>query len=386
MPLRRREFIRRACAAGAGICLACARPFARPAVAEAAGREARYYRRLSGGRVHCYLCPCNPSMQACGVLEDGETCWCHVRTNRAGRLYVTNYARLAAIHIDPVEKSPLYHVMPGAKVMAVAAPGCSLACICCQNWEMSQVGVDDLETIEASPSEIVDRAVQTRSTGIAFTYTEPVVYFEYVVDTAAIARKRGLRVLVSTGGYITTEPLRELCRYVDAFSVSVKGFSEKFYLDNCRGSFKVVLESLRTIREEGVWLEIPVLIIPGLSDRIQDVSWFCGWVRDNLGTEVPVHFIRFSPAYRLQNLSPTPVRVLEAARTAATRAGLRYAYIGNVPGHDANNTNCPSCGRLLIQRLGFQTIGNALVPARNAGSPQHDSCPACGQQIPGLWR
>jgi len=376
--LTRREFLARACAAGAGLCFAGI-----PAVEclASAGvpsgwREARYYKRLPGGKVHCFLCPCNPFMKVCGVLDDGETCYCRVRTNRDGRFYVTNYGRACAVHSDPVEKGPLYHVMPGAKVLAVAAPGCNLACKCCQNWEMSQAGVEDTHTFDAPPRELVRRATEAGCRGMAFTYTEPVIYFEYLVDTAQLARKQGLRNFVSTGGYITTEPLVELCKYVDAFSVSVKGFTEGFYLDYCRGSLKVVQDALKTIRAQGVWLEIPVLIIPTLSDDMAQVAWFCSWVKKNLGADVPIHFIRFTPMYLLRNLPTTPVSVLEQARKIALKAGLRYAYIGNVPGHDANNTDCPSCGRLLIQRIGLKVLRNRLAST---------TCPDCGYRIPGLW-
>lgn len=374
----RREFLVRACAAGASVCLGA---HAAPAWAAVREREARYYRSLPGNRVHCYLCPCNPTMEACGVLSDGQTCFCRVRTNRGGRLYVSNYGRAAAVHNDPVEKSPLYHVLPGAKVLAVAAPGCNLTCKCCQNWGMSQAGVEDLHTIDASPEELVRRAIETGCRGLAFTYTEPIVYFEYLVDTAALARKRGLRCFVSTGGYITTDPLIELCRYVDAFSVSVKGFSEKFYLEQCRGSLSTVLDCLKTIHEQGVWLEIPVLIIPTLSDNIDEVSWFCTWVNKNLGAEVPVHFVRFSPAFRLQNLPATTVPVLEAARSTALRCGSQHVYIGNVPGHDANNTTCPSCKRLLIQRIGVRLLQQQLTISESGAA----ACPGCGRDIPGSW-
>lgn len=373
--LTRREFLTRACAAGAGLCFA-GLP-ATEALASASGvKEARYYKRLPGGKVHCFLCPCNPFMEVCGVLKDGETCYCRVRTNRGGRLYVTNYGRACAVHSDPVEKGPLYHATPGAKVLAVAAPGCSLACKCCQNWEMSQAGVEDTRTFDASPGALVRRAVDAGCSGMAFTYTEPIVYYEYLMDTAAAARRRGLRNFVSTGGYVTTEPLVELCKYVDAFSVSVKGFTEGFYLDYCRGSLKVVLDCLKTIRAQGVWLEIPVLIIPTLSDDITQIGWFCSWVKKNLGPEVPVHFLRFSPAYLLRNLPTTPVHVLESARKTAFERGLRYVYIGNVPGHDANNTNCPSCGRLLIQRIGLRVVRNRLAS---------NTCPDCDCRIPGFW-
>lgn len=382
--LVRREFLLRAGAvAGAGLCELC---LGRPALSASALREARYYERLSGGRVHCTLCPCNPLMPVCGVLKDGETCFCRVRRNIGGKLYVTTYGRACSVHSDPVEKSPLYHVLPGVKVLAVAAPGCNLTCKCCQNWEMAQAGVEETRTFSASPGEIVENAISTGCTGIAFTYTEPIVYFEYLMDTAALARKRGLRVFVSTGGYIMSEPLSELCRSVDAFSVSVKGFSEKFYLDHSRGSLGVVLEAIKTIRSMGVWLEIPVLIIPTLSDEPEGIRWFCSWVATNLGGDVPIHFIRFAPAYRLQNLPPTPVSHLESARAVAMKAGLRYVYIGNVPGHDANNTLCPSCGRLLVQRLGFRTLNDRLVRSGSKTKPPAlAACPDCGHRIPGIW-
>jgi len=373
--LTRREFMARACAAGAGVCLGAGVPL--PSLAAASGwREASWYKRLPGKRVHCLLCPCNPFMKQCGILSDGQTCVCRVRTNVGGKLYMTNYGRACAINVDPVAKSPLYHVLPGAKALALAAPGCNLECKCCQNWEMSQAGVDDTRNFYAPPDELVRRAKEAGCQAIAYTYTEPVIYYEYLMDTAALAKKNGMRNFVSTGGYIMQEPLRELCRHVDAFSVSVKGFSENFYLKYCRGHLLTVLQALKTIRDAGVWLEIPTLIIPTLSDDKDGIRWFCSWVYDNLGPDVPMHLTRFTPAFQLKDLPTTPVQTLESARSIAMKEGLRYVYIGNVPGHDANNTNCPSCKRLVIQRVGFRIISN-----KASGG----TCSHCGTRMPGLW-
>lgn len=373
--LTRREFMARACAAGASVCLGPGMSL--PSLASASGwREASWYRRLPGKRVHCVLCPCNPFMRQCGVLSDGQTCYCRVRTNVGGRLYVTNYARACTINVDPVEKSPLYHVLPGAKALAIAAPGCNLACKCCQNWKMSQAGVEETRNFYAPPQEIVRRAKEAKCQAIAYTYTEPVIYYEYLLDTARLARKNGMRNFVSTGGYITTDPLAELCNYVDAFSVSVKGFTEDFYLKYCRGHLQTVLQTLKAIRAAGVWLEIPVLIIPTLSDDMDRIRWFCSWVRENLGPDVPLHFTRFTPEYQLRDLPTTPVQTLESARSAAMKEGIRFAYIGNVPGHDANNTFCPSCKKLIIQRVGFRIYSNKAPGG---------TCSYCKARLPGIW-
>jgi len=344
-------------------------------------REAEYYYRLPGNVVQCTLCPCSPT--GCsrvtgkpGRLADGETCVCHVRTNVGGTFYVTNYGRAASLHLDPIEKNPTYHFLPGAQALAVSAPGCTLGCKCCQNWEMSQAATDDIRTVDAPPEDIVRRALAEKRRAITYTYTDAAAFFEYARDTAKLARSRGLANTMVTGGYISTEPLTELCRYVDAFSVSVKGFSDDYYRDNCRGQLSTVLETMKTVREQGRWLEVVVLVIPTMSDDMAKIKWMAGWVRDNLGADTPVHFSRFWPAYKLKNLPQTPISTLERARSIARGEGLRFVYIGNLPGHEAANTYCPACKKVVLRRVGFRVIEDNMKGGK---------CRFCGAGIPGRW-
>ncbi len=337
-------------------------------------REAECYQRLDGGKIHCTLCPCSHTQR--GVLADGETCVCHVRTNVGGTFFVTNYGRAASLHLDPIEKNPIYHFLPGAKALAVSAPGCTLGCRCCQNWQMSQVGTDDIRTIDAPPQELVRRALAERCRAITYTYTDPAAFFEYARDTAKLARSRGLVNTMVTGGYINTEPLKELCRYTDAFSISIKGFTEDYYRDYCRGRLSTVLEAMRTVRAQGCWLEVIVLVIPTLSDDMGQIRWFAQWVAANLGADTPVHLTRFWPAYKLTNLPQTPISTLERAREVARGEGLRFVYIGNLPGHEGSNTYCPRCRKALLRRVGFRVIENNM---------RGGACKFCGAAIPGRW-
>jgi pyruvate formate lyase activating enzyme len=376
--MSRRAFLRLtggaaiACA-GAGWLGQAARPAQAAAHPGPGWREAEYYRKLDGGRIQCTLCPCSYPR---GQLDDGQTCVCHVRINVGGKLYVTNYGRAASLHLDPIEKNPNYHFLPGAQALAVSAPGCTLACKCCQNWQMSQARTEEIRTIDAPPEELVRRALAERRRAITYTYTDAAAFFEYARDTAKLAQARGLANTMVTGGYINTEPLKELCRYMDAFSISVKGFTEDYYREYCRGRLGTVLEAMKTVKAQGRWLEVVVLVIPTLSDDMGKIKWFAAWVRDNLGLDTPVHFSRFWPAYLLRNLPQTPITTLERARATARAEGLKFVYVGNLPGHEAANTYCPGCKKVLLRRVGFRIIENNL-----AGG----SCRFCGVGIPGRW-
>jgi len=338
-------------------------------------REAMFYTSLPGGKVHCTLCPCSPQLK--GYLSDGQTCVCRVRVNRGGKLYVTNYAAPTILHQDPLEKNPLYHVHPGTTALALATAGCNLSCECCQNWEISQVGTDKARIIPLMPAEVVALARRYRCGAVSYSYTEPVIYYEYMADIAPLARKAGLLNCMLSGGYINPEPLRKLLPLIDGFSISVKGFSEEFYRTRCRGSYEVLLETLKIIKRGGKWLELSVLPIPSLSDTMKDIKKFCLWVKQELGDMVPVHFLRFKPMYRLRSIPQAPVSLLESAYAAARRVGLKYVYIENLPGHEANNTYCHHCRELLVQRVGFKMIRNTLISGGH--------CPKCRRSIPGEW-
>lgn len=333
--------------------------------------EARYYRKLDGGRVQCLLCP-----REC-VVASGRRGHCQVRENRDGTYFSLVYGRIAAFHNDPIEKKPLYHFMPGSMAFSLATAGCNVNCKFCQNWELAQRRPEDLPFVLFKPEEVSMRAEEWRCSSIAFTYNEPTVYAEFIVDAAAAARSRGIKTVLISNGYIHEKPLGDLCGVVDAYKVDLKAFEESFYRDVVNGKLSSVLDTLIRLRERGVWTEIVYLIVPTLNDDPEILRKMAGWIRLNLGDEVPVHFSRFYPKYKLRNLPPTPVSSLETARNLCLEAGLKYVYIGNVPGHEGENTYCPQCHKMLIQRLGYRIIKNDI---------QNGRCLHCGNEIAGIWQ
>ncbi len=333
--------------------------------------EARYYKKLSGKVVQCKLCP-----RECTVAP-GDRGYCRVRENRGGTYYSLVYSRIVAAHVDPVEKKPFFHFLPGSLAFSVATAGCNVHCKFCQNWEISQARPEDLRSSKVSPKELAARAKESGCTLLAYTYSEPTVFNEYVVDAAEAGRAIGLRSVVVSNGFIQQEPLKRLCQSVAAIKIDVKAFSEKYYREVVRGELKPVLDTLVTIRKHGTWSEIVYLVVPTLNDGDAEFRGLSRWVKSELGADVPVHFTRFYPLYLLRNLPPTPVETLERAKAVADAEGLQYVYIGNVPGHRAQHTYCPKCRRLLIERAGF-TVRQAHL--------QRGKCEYCQQVIPGVWK
>jgi pyruvate formate lyase activating enzyme len=322
--------------------------------------------------VRCELCP-----RGC-VIPEGGAGDCRVRVNLEGRLRATTYGRPSSIHIDPMEKKPLYHFHPGSSVFSIATAGCNLHCLNCQNWQLSQRGGDEIEQIyQLMPEAVVQTARERDCSGIAYTYSDPVVFYEYVEDSATLARAQGIRNVFITAGYINTAPLRRLCRVLDATNCDLKAFDDGFYRRNCSATLQPVLDSLVTFREEGVWLEVTNLLIPTLNDDLSMIRRMARWIRDELGAGTPLHFSRFKPMYRMRNLPHTPTKSLELARTEALDAGLEYVYIGNIYGHEAASTYCPRDGTLLIRRVGLSIVENNLTAQGH--------CPVCEEKIPGVW-
>jgi len=334
-------------------------------------REASWYKKLEEGRVECQLCP-----QACTVA-DAERGTCGVRENRGGTYVTLVHSLACSIHADPIEKKPLFHVMPGELALSYATAGCNIECKFCQNWEISQFRPEQVRSIYLPPEALVDAAKRSKAKLTAATYSEPVIFWEYVRDAAQAARKAGLAPTVVTNGYIQEKPLKEVLPLLSAVKVDLKSFREKFYRDQLRGKLEPVLKALEIIRGADVWLEIVVLLIPTLNDSEAEVRDLSRWVKSNLGADVPVHFTRFHPTYRLTDLPPTPVKTLERAWNVARAEGLNYVYLGNLPTHPGENTYCPGCGEVLIRRLGFKILENRL----NQGA-----CPDCERKIPGVWR
>ncbi|MFH1691694.1 MAG: AmmeMemoRadiSam system radical SAM enzyme [Candidatus Omnitrophota bacterium] len=333
--------------------------------------EASYYLKLDDGQVNCVLCP-----RRC-IISSGNRGFCGVRENKKGTLCSLVYGKPCSLHIDPIEKKPLFHFLPGAKAFSIATVGCNLRCKFCQNWQISQARPEDVKAVSLSPEELVEKVKQSGAPVIAYTYTEPTIYYEYMFDTARLAKKAGIKNVMHSAGYILEEPLRKLCPYLDAANIDLKGFNNKFYAEMTLGSVDDVLRTLKILRQEGVWLEVTILLIPGLNDNMEEIKKMCEWIRDNLGPQTPVHFSRFWPIYKLANLSPTPLATLEAARNIALRVGLKYVYIGNIATKEAQDTYCPRCGKKVVERSGYIVTAIHIADGK---------CEYCGEKIEGVWQ
>lgn len=323
--------------------------------------------------VTCELCP-----RGC-VIPEGGAGDCRVRVNLGGELRATTYGRPSALHVDPMEKKPLYHFLPGTPVFSLATAGCNLHCLNCQNWQLSQRGGEEMEAIyRAEPAEILNTAIQEGCHSIAYTYSDPIVFYEYTRDTSTLVRARGLRNVLITAAYINPKPLRQLCQVLDAANVDLKAMDDALYRQVTGGTLQPVLDALRILREEGVWLELTNLVIPTLNDDLAMIRRMARWIEQELGADTPLHFSRFQPQYRMRNLPPTPAETLEYARAEAMDAGLRYVYIGNLMGHAGNSTYCPTDGTPLIARTGFWITNRRLTA--------DGRCPSCDERIPGVWQ
>ena len=325
---------------------------------------------LEGGEIQCELCP-----RRCRVSK-GKRGFCRVRENRDGKYYSLVYGNPCAVHLDPIEKKPFFHLLPGTTSFSLATAGCNFQCKFCQNWEISQASPEDVYSYEMSPEVVVEKAKETGARSIAYTYVEPTIFFEYMVDTSLVAKKAGLLNVYHSNGFINPSPLRNLCKVLDAANIDLKGFTETFYRELCDGELSPVLETLKTLRKEKVHLEITNLVIPTKNDDLSVLKEMCLWVKKELGADTPIHFSRFYPLYKLKSLPPTPVSTLEKAREVALSTGLEYVYIGNIPGHEAENTFCPKCKKMIIQRTGYM-IGEIHLKG--------GKCGYCGKPIPGIW-
>jgi pyruvate formate lyase activating enzyme len=379
VPTSRRQFFRRAAETAAGLVLAQTVLDSLGGLqhASAAGtpepaplRECMFYAKTGGKVVRCELCP-----RGCEVPE-GERGFCRVRENQAGTFRTLVYDRVCTLHLDPIEKKPFFHYLPGTQAVSVATAGCNFTCKFCQNWQISQARPEDVHhdplTTERLASLAVDRGVPT----IAYTYNEPTVFYEYVHDTAKLGRTRGVGSVIVSAGYIAEKPMRELAKHLTAVKVDLKAFTDKFYREVCGGTLQPVLDTLKTVHSTGMHLEVVVLLIPGMNDGADEIKKMCGWITTNLGPDVPVHFSRFQPLYQMKNLPETPVETVERARDLAVAAGVRYAYVGNVAFHPYGNTWCHSCKMKLIERVGYRVDSNLIQDGR---------CPKCGTRIPGVW-
>jgi len=295
--------------------------------------------------------------------------------NKDGRLYSLVYGKPCAVHVDPIEKKPFFHFLPGTTAFSIATAGCVLSCKFCQNWQISQAKPEETDTYDLPPEKVVSNAVSYKCRSVTYTYTEPTVFYEYMYDTAVIAKKQGIRNTMHSCGYINEKPLRTLSKYLDAADIDLKGFTEDFYSRICSGSLRPVLNSLAILKEEGVWLEITNLVIPTLNDDPKNIKEMSRWIVKNLGPDVPLHLSRFFPHYKLTNLPPTPIETLEGARKIALDTGLKYVYIGNIR-HEGENTFCTKCKKMLIERIGYFVKQNHIANGK---------CKFCNTPIAGVW-
>ncbi len=332
-------------------------------------KEAMFYRREENGAVTCGLCRFNCQ------ITDGCRGICNVRENRGGTLHALTYETICSGQIDPVEKKPLFHMMPGSKTFSIAAMGCNFHCRHCQNFSISQVekaGV--LQGVRITPHDIVQRALASNCSSISYTYTEPTIYFEMAYETARLARQAGLKNIFVSNGYISEEPLNTIAPFLDAANIDLKGFSTDFYRKYVQADLSEVLDSLRLYRSREIWLEITTLIIPGLNDSDIELRALADFIACTLGVDTPWHVSRFHPTYRLTDRPATPVSTLLRARDIGRAAGLRYVYVGNTPGEGGENSSCPFCSTLLIERQGYTVINNRI---------RSGCCPECHGEIAG---
>ena len=332
----------------------------------------RYWHRLEDGRVQCDLCP-----RYC-KLREGQRGLCFVRARDHDQVVLTTYGRSSGFCIDPIEKKPLNHYLPGTPTLSFGTAGCNLACKFCQNWDMSKSREMDTLAASASPERIAEVAEQSGARSVAFTYNDPVIFLEYAVDTAVACHARDIRTVAVTAGYIAEDAREEFFRHIDAANVDLKAFTEDFYWNLTGGHLDVVLDTLKYLKHQtSVWFELTTLVIPGKNDSDKEFREMAAWVINELGNDVPLHFTAFHPDYKMTDIQPTPIDTLLRARDIARQAGINYVYVGNIPDRRSNSTWCPSCDHLLIERQAYQ-MGRW-------GITESGSCEKCGHAIPGVF-
>jgi len=330
-------------------------------------KEGVLFDQLPNNKVKCHVCS-----HRC-VISEGKLGICGTRKNINGIIHTTIYNVVSSEAVDPIEKKPLYHFLPGTLSYSLGSIGCNFRCEHCQNWNISQVTLEEAWTKEITPEEAVKRALATGCKSISWTYNEPAIWHEYTYDSAVLAKKAGLKTIYVTNGYITPEALKRISPYLDAYRVDIKSFSEDFYRKVCGARLAPVLESTKLAKELGMHVETITLVIPGRNDSPEEITQIVRWVRDNLGVDTPMHFTRFHPMYKMEDAVSTPVSTLEMAYDIAKKEGMRFVYTGNVPGHKYENTYCPKCNALLIHRAGFRVSAIKIKDGK---------CPQCGEGVP----
>ena len=328
------------------------------------------YQVVTPRGVQCRICPNN-----C-ILKEGLESICRTHFVKGSKLYTNAYGNPCSVHIDPIEKKPLFHFLPATPSFSIATAGCNLACLNCQNWEISQRSPAETVNSELFPAQVVEQAAANKCRSIAYTYSEPIAFYEYMYDTAKIAKARGIKNLFISNGFINEKPLRDLAKVIDAANINLKSFSEETYAKLNGGSLQPVLDTLKILKEEGVWLEITNLVVPTWTDKPAMISEMCNWLVKNGFSETPLHFSRFHPLYKLTSLPFTPVTILNQARDIAMKAGIKYVYIGNVPGTPAESTYCAKCKNVVIERKGFSIVAMRM---------KNGACQSCGNPVSGIW-
>jgi len=333
-------------------------------------KEAMYYKQIDNN-VQCLLCP-----HECSLAPDDRGI-CRARVNQDGKLYSLVYGNPCSVHVDPIEKKPLFHFLPSTQIFSIATAGCNLRCLNCQNWTISQFQPEETTNYDLMPEKVVLAAKQYNCQSIAYTYSEPIIFYEYMYDTSKIAKQNGLKNVMVTAGYINEKPFRDLCKVIDAANIDLKSFNEKIYNKLNGATLKPILNTLKIAKQEKIWFEITNLIVPTWTDDLDMLREMSKWLYKNKLEDYPLHFSRFSPQYKLTHLPPTPITTLNEARKIAMDEGIKFVYIGNVPGTKAENTYCPKCGKIVIGRKGYTITENNL---------KNGTCKFCGEPIAGVWK
>lgn len=330
-------------------------------------KEAMFWKKLTNDKVECELCP-----HRCKISK-GKRGICGVRENQKGKLNTLIYGLATSVTPDPIEKKPLYHFYPGTYALSFGTVGCNLKCQHCQNYAISQAKFESMRFKRLRVDDVVNSAKRYKCQGIAWTYNEPTIWYEFTYDASKVAKKLGFYTCYVTNGFIEAAPLKEISPYLDAMNIDVKSFSNDFYKKTCKAKLEPVLETCKLAKELDIFIELTYLIIPGENDTESEITDYCNWIVENLGEKTPIHFSRFHPDYKMRDSIATPISTLENAYKIAQQSGLKYVYLGNVPHGDYENTYCPKCNELLIERVGFSTRAHHV---------KEGNCPKCGTQTP----
>lgn len=371
--ISKRDFLKKSLAATTGLlCFPCSALLAESRIEqESIYKKIAEFQEETARGIMCRICP-----NEC-VLKEGELSKCNNRKVYKSRLYTLAFGNPCAIEIDPVEKKPLYHFLPGSKAYSVATAGCNLVCLNCQNWSISQTSPDKTRNYDLMPEHAVEQCIINKCQSIAYTFSEPTTFYEYMYETATLAKKAGIKNIIKSNGYVNSEPLKKLCTVLDGANIDLKAFNESTYLKLTGGKLQPVLDSLKIYKDMGVWLEITNLVIPTWSDNLDEIQKMCKWLNDNGFKNTPLHFSRFFPMHKLEQLPPTPVELLNKAAQIATAEGLKFVYTGNMPGNEISDTKCPSCSTKVVIREGYRIASNTIKEGK---------CDKCGSKIDGVWK